>query len=112
VACVGLIPRRLVHMAVDRLSGMNEAKTTIELSEAARPAVSERILQLANVGTVTCDMVGGKYRFSSQTLLSNEALIVSLDVDAESGKATCRVNSDNAVLASNILALLKKALRE
>jgi hypothetical protein len=74
--------------------------------------VVDRILQTANVGTVECDMIAGKFKFAAQTLLANDVLVMSLDVDSETKKATCRVNCDDAMLASSILAQLKKSLRE
>lgn len=102
---------------------MNESSDFATLKNVSDAnSVPQRILSAAYLSTSSSDSETGlimqriqnnnvgKYKFSGKTMIDDIVLLVSADVDKESGKVKLTVQSENTVLNDMLLKQLKKAV--
>ncbi|XP_061657036.1 AP-3 complex subunit beta-1 isoform X2 [Syngnathoides biaculeatus] len=90
-----------------KLRGMNETSATISTATAdsSSQAVAERVLSVANVGSVASSETG-LLRFAGRTVSSQVLVLILVDA----GAALLTVHSEKSVMASMLLRDLKRAL--
>jgi len=83
-----------------KLGGMHESNEPISISEdnvTNVPRIVQTVAYLANIPTTQ----EGKYKFAGKTLLADQGIIlVSIDINAETGIGKCSINCENTILAS------------
>jgi hypothetical protein len=95
-----------------QLTGMNEETKTFTLPQAKLWEVAQIVVTNANVHVVANEVDQGQFRFAGKTKQSESTLLISLQVDAASGKASLRVNSEDTIAVARLTAALTRVFTE
>jgi len=98
-----------------KLSGMNENEVSFTLGNVSAQLnlLTQKVLECANLAVINHTSTNPEVtvlKFSGQTLSGNLPILVTVEVNVESGKGKCKVNSESTILGSTLLTNLKKAI--
>uniref|UniRef100_A0A1B6FZ03 AP-3 complex subunit beta n=1 Tax=Cuerna arida TaxID=1464854 RepID=A0A1B6FZ03_9HEMI len=102
------MPVNLFHTEQGKLRGMNEHQDKVNWS-GDTAAVSQRVLQAANVGSIVT-VEPGILRFAGQTLASKSLVLVTCKTIEDSKSVEVTVNCEKMVIGSMLLNAIKKSL--
>lgn len=99
-----------MYLFTERLSGMNQITEDLKLKEGKdRSHITRKVLECAYLAPITIDVDKGHFEFSGRTMLNDHPIFLTMDVN-ENGSIKSTIKSENTVLNSVLMKVLKQTL--
>lgn len=90
----------LTFHLLEKLKGMNETTETMSFKDLSNnlPLITQRVLDCAYLTPIIVDYDNGKFKFAGKTMTDDVIVLFSVDINKDTEKAKCTVQSENTVI--------------